>query len=399
MQGKVTRVAKPRRVQTQAAAATTSAEEAPAPTPTETQPAAAPEPQGAVQKREKAAKPGGVLVPVARVRRCLDEHGLNREVSKVMESIAPTPVPATEGAPAANPELDAKISALKSASVRFGSEVPIIVSIVSEEIVRDLATFAMENATKSKKRMLSVNDIYADGLKERKSYKLIRNLPVVMESFNQCFKERHDGLIADLKKTVAKETESSLRKKYKGKIPRKRADEPVEPPAAVSVAENPQPGLEPEPEPEKPVQAVRFTSAVGDICSRLRVGEYACVKFGNKFCLHLSEVIFQFIHRITSLIYTCIDLGKVKTVKNKTLLHCIEWLLNDGCGFTETVELILNDSAYKAVRRATFAGSYYPELSGIITDKLAKYHADMLSHAKKETPSETQAHAAEQGNA
>lgn len=240
--------------------------------------------------------------------------------------------------------LEAKVAALSRERTRFSNEASIVLSIICDELVQQLVEHTMNRVLAAKKKIIQISHLHESGVEALSLYPLIKSLP--------SFTATASKLANDLRLEVAKSTlamhlaqaEKEFKKKYNVHVPKKKKDVPaVEAPAAEQapepVAEEAHDADVDEEEPGDSKTSFKFY--VHQVCKELvkRDAKYKAVRVSTEIRGYLSDLLIEFIQRISPLVLLTANSMKNKTVNDVAILRTVESLLIDGHSAVETVEL------------------------------------------------------------
>lgn len=241
--------------------------------------------------------------------------------------------------------LEAKVAALSRERTRFSNEASIVLSIICDELVQQLVEHTMNRVLAAKKKIIQISHLHESGVESLSLYPLIKSLPSFTATASKLANElRLEGAKSTLAAALA-QAEKEFKKKYNVHVPKKRKDVPnaVETPAAEPVAE---PAAEEAHDAENDEEdaadsKTSFKFYVHQVCKELvkKDAKYKAVRVSTEIRGYLSDLLIEFIQRISPLVLLTANSMKNKTVNDVAILRTVESLLIDGHSAVETVEL------------------------------------------------------------
>ncbi|SIP86090.1 Hypothetical protein PACV_377 [Pacmanvirus A23] len=429
-----------------------------------------------VSKRQQTSKAIGVSISSARVRRWIDRlclnSGIDTKIGALKEQLSPykvakdhlesgmisfsveqevdgkkqfvqqsrplsdderTAFQATvESLSAKVPELEMKIAALSRERTRFSNEAAVALSIVCDELIQQLTDHAMKRVLLAKKKIIHVSHLHEAGVEQLSLYPLFKSLPSFLATATKLQKEKTDLTYEQTMSAVLTQAEREFKKKYAVHTPKKKKT--AEAVAEVVAQPEPVTPAEPAVEAEAEVEAVEddessesktsFRFYVGQVCKEMikRDPNFKSVRISTEIRAYLSDLLVEFIQRLSSLVHLTATCMKNKTVNDVAIMRTVESLLIDGHQPHEVVEfkddLVDDPVAYKAelekraaekkadreykidmskvpkvpglvaVRTITYPTSGFSALSDKVQEKLALHKALAKKSADSEESSE-----------
>lgn len=231
-------------------------------------------------------------------------------------------------------ELLDKDKALTRERVRFSSNSGACLAIICDKMLQQFVTHAINNALVSKKKIVKVHHMHEGDVDKLSLYPLIKSLPSFVKQAAQ-LKAASDA--EALEKLLAKAKEAAW-KEFKAQygIKKKATKEAAEQqPKAAKQADD-------EDEPDVPDnEEAGFKFYVVGLCKKLINDNpaYNGLRISSKFRVYLSNLLIEFIHRLSGLIHVTMEDMKVKTVNDETIFQTIKRLLIDGHDAEETITL------------------------------------------------------------
>ena len=303
------------------------------------------------------------------------------------------------------------ITALTRERTRFSFNAPVMLSIVCDEMIESLLDHTIDRALAGGKKIIQISHLHEAGVESLPLYSLFSKLP--------SFKANAEKLAAELSKSKSAEHDAALlsqaekdfKKKYAACLPKVQKGPKVaadaskeEKPAEAKVADAVKEAKDAADDSEDSKAA--FKQYVTGICKLLKSSEkYAekSIKFSNEIRSYLSDLVAEFIHRISSLVALTASSMKNKTINDVAVMRTIESIMIDGHSPVETIEFQdeqvrdpdfmkaeaarkkTEGAAYKApaeipkvagkvaIRSVSYPTSGYAALASKVTDKFSKY--------------------------
>jgi hypothetical protein len=312
------------------------------------------------------------------------------------------------------PTLTLKAGALTRERTRFSNEASIALSIVCNELINQLAAHTMDRVLASKKKIIQVSHLHESGVEKLSLYPLVKSLPSFVREASKLADEAQKRTFEATLAAKLAQAEKDFRKKYAVVLKKKKAvPAPEQAPVAVegAVAE-PEVIDESEPEPcESADSKTSFRFYVGQACKDLKESDarYAGIRISTDIRSYLSDLLVEFMQRLSTLVHLTASSMKNKTVNEAAVMRTVEMLLVDGHSPVETIQFsdvtVADPAALKveqtkkeeekaagrsykidleslpkvpdmvAVRAVTYPGSGFDELKSKVDEKLRLYKA------------------------
>lgn len=359
-------------------------------------------------------------------------------------------------------DYEMKVNALAKERLRFADKSSVALGAVADKIVKDLVGQAMSTALKNKRKIIQVEHIHSDGVEKLPTYPLFSTLPTFKNMADKLAKEEDEASLNKRIEVASAKAVKEAEKRFKAmlpKAPKKKdaaegADKPAEQPKTETKAAEPKeqssnskdnhlnlktekPAEQPktetkatEPKTEKPTdkaaeddddddsdeKKTSFKCYISDICKDLAKGEYDVIRVSTEIKAYLSDLVVEFIHRISQLVLLTAASMKNKTINENAILRTIEALMIDGHEPVETIEFsddevpdpvvvraeakkrdeeklqgreykvdvskIPRVKGYKAVHTVSYPTSGYSALAELVKEKLKLYES-LSEEAKK----------------
>jgi hypothetical protein len=292
--------------------------------------------------------------------------------------------------------LNDKISALSRERVRFSDKASITLAIICDQIVAQLGKHAMDRVLDEKKKIIQVSHVHGAGVELLPLYQLFCTLPsfkktqaaIDAQSLERAYAKR----LAD---AVAK-AEKDLRKKYDIK---KKA------PAAPKADHAEEADLVEEQEEDATYDSkTSFKFYVHQVCKHVIDSDvkYRSVRISAAIKNYLSDLLVEFIKRMSPLILETTVNMKNKTVNNPAIMRTAEFLLIDGLAPTENVKLSVGkvrdasafraevkkrDDEKKAGRKYTINQESIAQIDGFVAARTVEFKCagyDLLNNTVEE---------------
>jgi histone H3/H4 len=339
-------------------------------------------------------------VVVTKEKRKLSKEELD-DIRKTLEELKKSPE---------HKEAKAKIAALSQEKTRFSNAASIALSIVCDELVSTLVRHIMKSAIESEKKIIHVDHLHNSGVDKLYVYPLVKSLPSFIEKA-ALYTRLEKNQEIDRKVLVSI---NKLKKEYKKKYGKN---------VTIKKSEHAQVIAQPEATPSHIVADVREDEEVEDhktsfkfyvhlICKKLieenkDIPEYKSLRISTEIKEYLSDLLVEFIQRISPLVRLTTDSMKNKTVNDVAILRVVEAILIDGKPHEERLtlepcevidpEVLKEETAkkeaekaagrkykidkdrlpkvpgYKVVRNVHHPNSGYEILSGKVKEKLELY--------------------------
>lgn len=275
------------------------------------------------------------VISAARVRRYLDRLGLNKSLNDNIAQIK---------AGGESPDTIERIAELNRGRIRFSNEASVTLATVCDDIVKQLTTFAMDHALSTDKKIIKVEHLHRDGVKQLQYYPLVFSLPTFAEMTKQLAEKE---LCCKIEAAVAL-AEKELKKKYgvSNKSPKKdipadtdaadtNTTEVVVPKDTVPKGTVPKDAVSTDDMPAEAVDAgddSPFKFYVGLLCKKIIKDEpkYKSIRVSTELKEYLSALLVEFIQRMAPLIQLITTCMKNKTINDMSVRHTVDFLLLDA---------------------------------------------------------------------
>ena len=337
--------------------------------------------------------------PIDAIRGQLDEHKKLSEIDVGTLDAAGAEELKKKLAAIDVPALESKLAALTHERVRFSNTAPVVLSIICDELVREIAQHAMENVIAHKKKIIHIEHLHTPGIENISLYPLIKSLPSFAAKSEEHEKIRRQVEVDKEINIALTKVKKQLRKKFGRDVDQYFAGdeksgpkEPVEKPAPEEAQSDDDDGVD---------HKTSFKFYVNQICKSL-VAEnekYKPIRISSEIKSYLSDLVVEFIKRVSPLVYLTTKSMKNKTANDAVILRVVEMLLVDSKPFKESIEFleveipdpkilataktdksidkknIAKIKAYQANRKLSY-GSGYTELLQQVEHKLELYKSD-----------------------
>jgi len=361
----------------------------------------------------------------ARVRHYLDKQFMNREINKeykfmkfevtaLREATAAlkdgtTTTVAADGTSATNPltaeqrlaleavvarvtpferEYVFKMDALSRERERFSSCAPATLSIVCDELIKQLVCHAIDSAIGEGKKIIQNYHVHMEGVEKLSLYKLVKDLPSFEHNAEQYASSLEKLKVSKLYKTARNESWKEFRSRYNQALSRKKKSPamvlPIKTPeaAAVEVAEPAEELLED--------NKSSFVFYVVRECKAI-IGEskqYKGIRVSTEIKKYLSDLLIEFIEGVSEQVYLSTNNMSRKTVNSNAILLCVQKTMISGHKpvvsityepaevsdpFKKAEELANKAAAEKLGTPYTVDGTKIPKVTGLSAKKTVDY--------------------------
>lgn len=310
----------------------------------------------------------------ARVRTHIDKFNLNKHLDVEILKLKNEMVNQVAESPE-HKELSDKVTALSKERVRFSNDASVVLSIVCEELTEQLLRFTMDKTIElNMGKNIKVTTMYSSELEQLSLYPLIRTLPMYLNKKQKFDKQYQDELLKNEIRVAVSTAEKEFKKLHDIKSAKKRPVEATAVDDATKVVKVVK-------KVEKDLSTkTSFKTCVNHVYKSLkeRSGDkYEHLILSSDFKNYLSELLVEFIRRLSSHIYLMITTMKNKTVNDTITLKTVELLLIDMHQPNVSFELKLVDDKYEAERTVTYPLSGFSELKQVVDTKREKVKAEL----------------------
>jgi len=305
------------------------------------------------------------------------------------------------------PELHQQLSALSRSRTRFSNEAAITLTIVCNSLIRQIAKHTMQKSIEAKKKIIQLPHLFQTGIEEIPLYPLIKNLPTFVAAQSEYAAKRALEETERSRRQLLATAEKEFKAKYG--VTGKKAKEAAEPEVRASPHKEAA-----EPDEDAATQCdddkkISFKHYVGNVVKSI-AEETGEPKTNISTCVRqfLSDILIEFIHRISSLVHLTSTCMKNKTISDTVILRTVEAILIDGHDWEEKIEfeqkMVADPASAKAenervatlraagekaevvaanikmvprlvaIRTFTYPTSGFTELVQVVQEKLALYN-------------------------
>jgi histone H3/H4 len=267
-------------------------------------------------------------------------------------------------------DVDKQLKALSKDRIRFSNNASVILAILCDAFVKELAVFAMKNTVKSDKKNVYVSHLHQAGVEHLSLYSLFGNLPTFVAMSKRTMFENTLSADSEIMKKKLVQVEKEFKKKYNVQLTKEqRAKNKADKLASLS---------------QTPVVA----DTTDDVQEKEDITTYryyinklfndnkpasSSLRITNEIKMYLSKLIDEFLERVSDQVRLTIITMKNKTINEKAILHNIKSMLIVGHQVVETLELVKKDEGYEVVHKRTYPTSGYNELKESINSCIEKF--------------------------
>lgn len=349
------------------------------------------------------------------------------------------------------PVMEMKVAALSRERTRFSNEASIALSIICDELIQQIIGHTMNRVLAAKKKIIQVCHLHEPGVEKLSLYPLIKNLPSFVSMAEKLTEEARSEKAAKELAAALAQAEKDFKKKFAAHIPKKKmtveaaaalqaqllaqvaAEAAAQAAVVAPAAPEPVPSPVQVPEQEEPADdddtvdsKTSFKFYVGQVCKDMKEKDarYKSVRVSTDIRSYLSDLLVEFIQRISSLVHLTAACMKNKTINEVAIVRTVQGLLIDGHTSVETIEYkdamvhdpvklseetAKRDEAKKecreykidldkiqkvpglvAVRTITYPTSGFAQLQAKVDEKLA-LHKSLMSKDKENKTKESEA--------
>lgn len=290
------------------------------------------------------------------------------------------------------------VTALSAEKTRFSSEASVVMSIVCESVVSQLATHTMDMALADKKKIIQVEHLHNGDVSSLSLYPLFKNLPVYLSSKAKYEEEARVQAQAKHDAALITTCEKEWKKKYDVKTPKKKKADVAEPVDEQVPHADP---VHTEEEEEENDSKTLFKFYIQRVCNNLKLSDekYKNIRISTEIRVYLSDLVIELIHRLATLINLTSKSMKNKTINEKTIMRTIQYLLIDGHDPVEAIELKTEqvkdpvaakdefnrrkEAQSKGVEYKGVSANQLPTISGVVATRKITYPTSGYAEFKK----------------
>lgn len=313
-----------------------------------------------------------------------------------------------------------KMDALSRERERFSSSAPTVLSIVCDEIVRQLVSHTIESAINDDRKIILNRHMHCEGVEKLSLYKLVKDLPSFKRGAELYAESLEQKREEELKKAIRTESWRDFRTRYNQSLARKKKV-----PAMVLPIKAPELAAEPVVAEEHVDDELdlnnksSFVFYVVRECKSITNSNkaYNGIRISTEIKKYLSDILIEFIRKMSTQVYLTTDAMTRKTVNKNAIMRTIQKLMVDGHKSVETITYVHAEvldpfkkeeelakkaeqeklgleykidlsklpkvAGYAAVKTVTYPTSGYSELYELVQEKLKQY-ADAEAKAAEE---------------
>lgn len=359
------------------------------------------EPTTEAPETKKVAKPSDAMktyISAARVRKDVDSKNLNRvneekteelkasisEYVAYEKAIAAKTLAGDELTKAttymeANRErytvVAEQLKALSKDRIRFSHSASLIIAILCDEFVKQLASFAMSKTLESGKKNVYVSHIHASGVEKLSLYALVKDLPSFVQTSEKIKAElMEEAKAAEVKQLLA-QAERDFKKKYqltKEQKEKERADKKAA--AATTAAAEPVVAEHAATEEHDEEDATSYKYYIKKLFDNNKPNEVS-LRISKEIKTYLSKLVDEFLDRLSNQVRLTIINMKNKTVNEVAILHTVKSMLIDFQTPHEELSFTTVDGKCEVSHSRKYPTSGYSELKSSVLDRVAKFKA------------------------
>jgi hypothetical protein len=263
--------------------------------------------------------------------------------------------------------VEQQLNALSKDKVRFSNTASLIVALLCDEFVRELASFAMRKTVESGKKNVYVSHVHSAGVEKLSYYALVRDLPSFVATAERIRSEFAEEAHTHEIKQLLLQAEKDFKKKYEVKLTKEqkekdRADKKTALAAAHTEAE----------EEEAEEDTTSYKYYIKKLFDNNKPTEVQ-LRISKEIKTYLSRLVDEFLDRLSNQVRLTIINMKNKTVNEVAILHTIKSMMIVGHSPVESLTFNQVDGKYEVVHVRKYPNSGYSELKHSVLDRVEKF--------------------------
>lgn len=264
--------------------------------------------------------------------------------------------------------VEQQLNALSKDKVRFSNTASLIVALLCDEFVRELASFAMRKTVESGKKNVYVSHVHSAGVEKLAYYALVRDLPSFVQTAERIRSELAEESHANEIKQLLLQAEKDFKKKYDVKLTKEQKEkERADKKTALAAAHQ----AEPE-DDDVEEDTTSYKYYIKKLFDNNKPTEVQ-LRISKEIKTYLSRLVDEFLDRLSNQVRLTIINMKNKTVNEVAILHTIKSMMIVGHSPVESLTFNEVDGKYEVVHVRKYPNSGYHELKHSVLDRVEKF--------------------------
>jgi histone H3/H4 len=350
-------------------------------------------------KKQKVSDILKTYISPARVRRDVDSKNLNRvneektdelkaivaeyhSFEKVAAETTSTPddvAKATEFLTANKDKVsvaEQQLKALSKDKVRFSHAASLMMSVLCDELVRELATFAMSKTIESGKKNVYVSHVHSEGVEKLSLYALVKDLPSFVSTSQKIRAELMEEAKATEVKKLLVQAEKDFKKKYQ--LTKEQREKEKTAKAAEKAAEKPA-DKQTEPEDDEHEEDASYKYYIKKLFDGNKPNEVS-LRISKEIKAYLSKLVDEFLSNLADQLRLTIINMKNKTINEVAILHTVKSMLIVNHVPQESLTFSLTEDKYEVVHTREYPSCGYSSLERTLSEKVEKFKELHATH-------------------
>lgn len=360
--------------------------------PSESTPQAQNETTDESVKKQKVSDILKTYISPARVRRDVDSKNLNRvneektdELKAIVaeyhnfEKVAAETTSSPDDVAKATEFLTAnkdkasvaeqQLKALSKDKVRFSHAASLMMSVLCDELVRELATFAMSKTIESGKKNVYVSHVHSEGVEKLSLYALVKDLPSFVSTSQKIRAELMEEAKATEVKKLLVQAEKDFKKKYQ--LTKEQREKEKAAKAAEKAAEKPA-DKPAEPEDDEHEEDASYKYYIKKLFDGNKPNEVS-LRISKEIKAYLSKLVDEFLSNLADQLRLTIINMKNKTINEVAILHTVKSMLIVNHAPQESLSFTSTEGKYEVVHTREYPSCGYSSLERTLSEKVEKF--------------------------
>lgn len=233
------------------------------------------------------------------------------------------------------PELDEKLKAISKERVRFSNKASIVLAIICDELVEQLAEHSINNVINNNKKIIHVSHLFDEEFERLPLYPLVGSLPLLVKTKKEMADKQKQSEFEALIRAELIKAEKKFKAEYKV---HKKKEQPES-------EQQHEPKQQQEHHHQKSHNAhpkSEFSIYVEQKCRKLIKSntEYSTLRMSTEFKDFLAHLVSEFLYRMSVLMLLTAQNMKNKTINDVVIFKSLKYVLFDNKKFEDSAEFI-----------------------------------------------------------
>lgn len=287
--------------------------------------------------------------------------------------------------------VEQQLKALSRDRIRFSHSASLIIAILCDEFVKQLASFAMSKTIESGKKNVYVSHVHSAGIEKLSLYALVKDLPTFVQTSEKMKAELLEEAKALEVKHLLVQAEKDFKKKYqltKEQKEKEKADKKALSDAAKEASKEAPKEVAKETPKESTTEshvedaaedaaeedATSYKYYIKKLFDNNKPNEVS-LRISKEIKTYLSKLVDEFLDRLSNQVRLTIINMKNRTVNETAILHTVKSMLINFQTPHEELSFTTVEGKCEVVHTRKYPTSGYSELKSSVLERLAKFKA------------------------